>query len=103
MSTAKVKAESGGRNLQKLSYLKAEFDAERISSWEQVFAFYAVSTIAVDLGIHYNTFQRKVKTNRFFTLDELIRFAGIINVDHRLVINFVVDQIVVKKGKAQPG
>lgn len=94
MSTAKVKA---GRNQQKLSYLKAEFDAERISNWEQVFAFYAISTIAVDLGIHFNTFQKKVKNNRSFTLDELIRFADIINVDHRLVINFAIDQIIVKK------
>ncbi|GGH66676.1 lipoprotein signal peptidase [Filimonas zeae] len=97
MSTAKVKAGSGGRNLKKLSYLKAEFDAERITSWEQVFAFYAISTIAVDLGIHYSTFQKKVKNNRSFTLDELIRFAAIINVNHRLVINFVVDQIAVNK------
>lgn len=97
MSAAKVKAEVGERNKQKMFYLKAEFDAARISSWQQVFAFYAVSTIALDLGIHFNTFQKKVKSNRAFTLDELIRFAEIINVDHRIVINFVVDQIVVKK------
>lgn len=98
MSTAKVKAEGGGRrNEQKLSYLKAEFEAERISSWQQVFAFYAISTIALDLGIHFNSFQKKIKTNRAFTLDELIRFAEIIGVDHRIIINFAVDQITIKK------
>ncbi|BAV07930.1 hypothetical protein SAMN05421788_103275 [Filimonas lacunae] len=97
MSAGKAKADRGGRNRQKLSYLKAEFEAERITSWNQVFAFYAVSTIAVDLGIHFHTFQKKVKNNRLFTLDELIRFAENINVDHRIIISFATDQVGVKR------
>lgn len=77
----------------KIQYLKKEFEAGRIRSFEQVFAFYAMSTLARDLGLHLETFKKKVKSPRLFKLDEMIVFGELIQVDYHIILKFITDLI----------
>lgn len=77
----------------KVQYLKAEFEAGRINSFDQVFAFYAMSTLSRDLGLHLATFKKKVKSPRFFKIDEIICFGELIHVNYHIILKFITDLI----------
>ena len=77
----------------KILYLKKEFEAGRITSFDQVFAFYAMSTLSRDLGLHLETFKKKVNSPRLFKLDEMIVFGELIQVDYHIILKFVTDLI----------
>jgi hypothetical protein len=83
----------------KIQYLKAEFEAGRIKTFDQVFAFYAMSTLARDLGLHLATFKKKVKSPRLFKIDEMIVFGELIDVDYHIILQFLTDMIDQNKHK----
>lgn len=83
----------------KIQYLKAEFEAGRIKTFDQVFAFYAMSTLSRDLGLHLATFKTKVKSPRLFKIDEMIVFGELIDVDYHIILRFLTDMIDQNKQK----
>lgn len=103
MSSASEESNKQKEKLERIRkkrlYLKNEFTEGRIKDWDNVFNLYAPSTLALEIGIHVNSFKKKVKNGRLFTLDELMRIAVLIEIDDRIIIDFVLNQIQQSKKK----
>ena len=83
----------------KLNSLKNEFEAGKIKNFKHVFAIFNRSPLADELGIPFYTFKKKVSNPGEFTINELIRFAKLIDVDTQTIFAFVLDQINMKVKK----
>lgn len=79
--------------IYKIAHLKQEFEAGKIKSWPQVFAFYAKTTLAKDCSIHFEAFNRKVANPSEFTLSDILAISKAIDVDYRFILKFLFDLV----------
>ncbi len=91
--------EKAEKREHKLNSLKNEFETGKIKSFKHIFAIFNLSPLGDELGIPFYTFKRKVSNPREFTINELMRFASLIDVDVQIIIKFVLDQINMKAKK----
>lgn len=75
----------------KLNSLKNEFEGGKIKDFGQVFAIFNQSPLAKELDIPFYTFKQKIADPGEFTINELIRFAQLINVDDQLIVKFIFE------------
>ena len=77
----------------KLNSLKNEFEGGKIENFSQIFAIFSRSPLSAELEIPFYTFKSKVSNPGEFTINELTRFADLVNVDRELVLKFIFRQI----------
>lgn len=81
----------------KLNSLKNEFEGGKIHNFSQVFAIFSRSPLSSELGIAFYTFKSKIANPGDFTIDELIRFSELVNVDIDIILKFIFQQIDSRK------
>lgn len=100
MAKSKLKAKGkeaekqDAKNLKrsnKLNSLKNEFEGNKIKSFDQVFAIMNETPLAEELNIPFLTFRKKTNDPGEFTVNELIRFAQLIDVQYETISNFILN------------
>jgi hypothetical protein len=100
MAKSKLKAKSkdtekqDAKNLKrsnKLKSLKNEFEGNKIKSFDQVFAIMNETPLAEELNIPFLTFRKKTNYPGEFTVNELIKFAQLIDVQYEIISNFILN------------
>ena len=89
ISDKEKKQEEVRKKQHKLNSIKTDFEAGKIKSFEQVFAVMAESRLAAELGMGFITFRNKVNSPGDFTNNELLHFAGLIDVDINIILKFI--------------
>jgi len=81
------------RRQHKLNSLKNEFEGGKIQNFSQIFAIFSRSPLSEELDIPFYTFKAKVTHPGEFTINELIKFAELINVEIDIILKFIFQQI----------
>jgi hypothetical protein len=82
-NTAKDKdVANESRRKNRLASIKNELEAGRITNFEQIFAIMSETRLAIEMGISFYAFRRKVFDPGDFTLNEVIRFAQLFGVKY---------------------
>jgi|SRR4051812_21919239 hypothetical protein len=79
------------KRINKLNSLKNEFEGNKIISFDQVFAIMNETPLAEELNIPFLTFRKKTTNPGEFTVNELIRFAQLIDVHYDIISNFIIN------------
>lgn len=81
----------------KLNSLKNEFEGGKVKTFDQVFAIMNETPLATELNIPFLTFRKKVNNPGEFTVNELLRFAKLIDVHYEVISQFVLGLLNYKK------
>ncbi|HEU0227023.1 MAG TPA: hypothetical protein VFQ86_04750 [Arachidicoccus soli] len=81
----------------KLSSLKNEFESGKIKSFDQIFAIFSPSPLALELTIPYYSFLVKINDPRHFKVAEILNFAKLIDVEDEIIYRFIKNLIHTKK------
>ncbi len=96
ISEKNKKQEEIRKRQHKLNSIKTDFEAGKIKSFEQVFAVMVESRLAIEMRMGFITFRNKVNNPGDFTVNELIRFAELIDVEINIILKFIFSLIKYK-------
>jgi hypothetical protein len=85
----------------KLNSIKTDFEAGKIQSFEQIFAVMVESQFCKELGMGFTTLRKKRLSPGQFTVEELIRFAELLDVDINIILKFIFGFIKYKSKNRQ--
>jgi len=89
ISEKEKESERARKRQHKLNSIKTDFEAGKIKSFEQIFAIMAESLIADEFGLGFTTFRNKTQSPGEFTLNNIRRFAEILDVDENIITKFI--------------
>jgi hypothetical protein len=77
--------------------IKKLIEANKLSTFVEIFDIIPPSVAASDLHINYNSLQRRIENHSKFTIDELIRLGTLISCDTRILVDLAL--ITIEKTK----
>jgi hypothetical protein len=93
ISEKEKEQEKARKRQHKLNSLKTDFEAGKIKSFEQIFAIIAEYQLAKELGLGFTTLRNKVNSAGEFTLNNIRRFAEVVNVEEETITKFLRDMM----------
>lgn len=96
ISAKERKSEEERKRQHKLNSIKTDFEADKIKSFEQIFAIMAESRLAAELTMAFGTFRNKVLNPGDFTNNELVKMADLFDVDINIILKFIYSSMKYK-------
>jgi len=88
---------------KRYSAIKVLIQAGHITSFRQIFDHLPVSLVYKNLGMNYTRFKKLINNTPLFTMAELIRFANLLDMDPKIIIDLsyqqYLDDLKTKKKK----
>jgi hypothetical protein len=73
--------------------VKKLFEAGSIDSFDEIVNIVGKTNIAKALGMHYDTFNDRMKHPDEFSVKHLLKLASLIGVDGRIIANLIITKL----------
>jgi hypothetical protein len=81
--------------------IKAMLDAKSFKTFKELFEIIPKSVVASDLGIQYNRFIKRIDKPEDFSLNELVTFSDLIEIEPTTLISLAMKDIESRKKRSK--
>jgi hypothetical protein len=81
--------------------LKNLLESNKVEDLDLIVSLIGKTNLTKKIGIHYDTFRKRLKNPEDFSIKHIQRLANLIHVDPRLIVNLIFDTLEKKNKKAK--
>jgi hypothetical protein len=78
-------------------YAHTIWEAGQFPNFQEIFKIIPISIVAVDIGINFQRFKKRVENPELFTIKELSKLSRLTGIEEKALVSLAIDYKNVKK------